>query len=133
MATNYVQRGDALNYTAGADIQSGEQTGLSHGLFGMPIISLSAYLSGNLTASAVMQETEEASMTDELHKITVPSIFLWGKYDFVVSPALAHSAYERVSSTSKSVVIFEKSGHSPMDNEASLFAQEVISFVEAHK
>ncbi len=24
MATNYVQRGDALNYTAGADIQSGD-------------------------------------------------------------------------------------------------------------
>lgn len=113
--------------------QSGAYTGASHGLFTNPIFSLGSKLSGGLTANAIYKETEAAAMTDQLHKITTPSIFLWGKYDFVVPPALAHSAYSKVSSTSKSVVIFEKSGHSPMDTEASLFTQEVIDFVEAHK
>jgi pimeloyl-ACP methyl ester carboxylesterase len=116
-----------------ADIQSGGSTGASHGLLTNPILSLSSKLSGSLTSNAIHTETEAAAMTSQLDKVTIPCIFLWGKYDFVVSPALAHSAFNNVSSTSKSVVIFEKSGHSPMDTEASLFSQEVIDFVEAHK
>ena len=116
-----------------ADIESGESTGSSHGVFTNPIFSLGSKLSGSLTSNAIYEETEAAAMTNQLDKVTIPCIFLWGKYDFVVSPALAYSAYDKVSSTSKSVVIFEKSGHSPMDSEASLFSQEVIDFVEAHK
>lgn len=116
-----------------ADVQSGEQTSSSHGLLTNPILSLGSKLSSGLTANAIFKETEAAAMTNQLDKVTIPCLFLWGKYDFVVPPALAYSAYNKVSSTSKKVALFEKSGHSPMDNEASLFSQEVIDFVEAHK
>ena len=90
-------------------------------------------MAGLLTANTINGETEKASMTADLNKITIPSLFLWGKYDFVVPPSLGEMAFNNVSSTKKEVVIFEKSGHSPMDSEPDLFAEKVIQFVELHK
>lgn len=115
------------------DITSGEAGTSSHGLATSPVLSLSAFLSGSMTANAIMAETEKAAMTNELHKITIPTLLLWGKYDFVVSPALGESAFANISSTDKKLVIFDLSGHSPMDNEASKFSDEVEEFVELYK
>lgn len=105
----------------------------SHGLFTSPITSLASVFSGQSTATAILSETEAAAMTDRLDEITIPCVFLWGQYDFVVPPALAESALERVSSTEKHLVLFEHSGHSPMDNEADLFVEEVRTFIERYK
>lgn len=116
-----------------ADIAEGESGTPSHGLATSPITSLSAYLSGNLTASAIMEETEKLSLTDELYKINIPTLLLWGKYDFVVAPALGESAYANISSTEKELIIYDFSGHSPMDNEAAKFADDVERFIELHK
>ncbi|MFK8046387.1 MAG: alpha/beta hydrolase, partial [Crocinitomicaceae bacterium] len=69
----------------------------------------------------------------DLNKITIPSQFLWGKYDFVVPPAVGVDAYNRVSSVNKEIIIFEKSGHSPMSNEPVKFANSIIDFVELYK
>lgn len=116
-----------------AEITSGDAGTPSHSLATSPIFSLSAFLSGSMTASAIMEETEQAAMTDELHKITTPTLLLWGKYDFVVPPALGESAFANISSTEKKLVIFDFSGHSPMDNEAAKFSDEVEAFVELYK
>jgi pimeloyl-ACP methyl ester carboxylesterase len=116
-----------------ADIHEGEGGTPSHGFLTSPIASVAGLLSGNLTASAILEETEAAAMTNEIGKITIPTIFLWGKYDFVVPPALAYTAFEKVNTTEKEVIIFEHSGHSPMDNEAELFASTVEQFVEKYK
>lgn len=116
-----------------ADITEGEASDPSHGLLTSPITSLSAFLSGNLTASAIMEETEKTAFTDELYKINIPTLLLWGKYDFVVAPALGESAFANISSTEKKLVIFDFSGHSPMDSEAATFSDEVEMFIELHK
>lgn len=89
--------------------------------------------SGNVTASQLDQEVERTSLTDQLEKIEIPTLLLWGKYDFVVSPRLGFSAYENISSEEKELVIFENSGHSPMVNEPDKFNQSVISFIEKHR
>jgi len=98
----------------------------------MPI-GLTTYLTGNATASSITPETEVLSLTNNLSSVTTPCLFLWGRYDFVVPPLLAETAYENVSSTFKEIVYFENSGHSPMDTEPDLFAAEVINFVEQFK
>lgn len=116
-----------------AAILSSEAGTPSHGLATSPILSLSAFLSGSMTANAILEETEKTAMTDELHKITIPTLLLWGKYDFVVPPALGESAYANISSTEKELVIFDFSGHSPMDSEAAKYADEVEKFVELYK
>ncbi|MCP4441917.1 MAG: alpha/beta hydrolase [Aureispira sp.] len=87
----------------------------------------------NNTAQQLMNEVESMSLTNQLHKITAPTLLLWGKYDFVVSPALAYSAYSLINSPDKELVIFDHSGHSPMDNEPLLFVQVVQDFIEKHK
>ena len=98
-----------------------------------PSTSVATWLSNMLTANAIMEETENSSMTNDLDNIIVPSLFLWGKYDFVVPPALGVSAYNRVSATDKELIIFEHSGHSPMDNEPDDYTNAVIDFVERNK
>lgn len=90
-------------------------------------------LSGNATAGQLDQEIESTSLTNQLEKITIPTLLLWGKYDFVVPPRLGFSAYESISSDDKELVIFQNSGHSPMVNEPDKFNQSVISFIEQHR
>lgn len=116
-----------------SQIVLGESGTLSHSLVTAPTMTLSAYISGMLTASAIMAETEKVAMTDELYKISIPTLLLWGKYDFVVPPALGESAFANISSTEKELVIFDYSGHSPMDTEAAKFVDEVVEFVELYK
>lgn len=98
-----------------------------------PTNLLTSTITGNITSGLLDPEVESTSLTDSLFKITVPSLFLWGKYDFVVAPQLGIDAYNKVSSTDKELVIFQESGHSPMVNEPDLFAQEIIEFVERNK
>ncbi|MGB1038410.1 MAG: alpha/beta fold hydrolase [Bacteroidia bacterium] len=95
---------------------------------------LTSFLSGNYTSNKLVENgIEEVSYTAELNKVAIPSLFLWGRYDFVVPPSLAYDAYNNVSSSFKKIVIFEKSAHSPMDTEWEAFNKEVVDFIESHK
>ncbi len=106
--------------------------GITNSLFFGPTNPLVSAISGSATSN-MLNEVEELSMTHELHKVNIPCLFLWGKYDFVVPPQLGVDAYNEVSSQQKKLVIFESSGHSPMDNEWEKFTQEVIEFVDLVK
>jgi pimeloyl-ACP methyl ester carboxylesterase len=97
---------------------------------------LTAALSGSwfyVLNNSFYNEIETTSFTGELHKIEIPTLLLWGKYDFIVPPALGYSAFDCISSPDKKLVVFDKSGHSPMHNQADEFAEVVISFIERHQ
>lgn len=135
-----IEEGGQLNnyaYTAEgllSQIASSESSPLySHSILTRPIFSLNTVFANLATSSAIEEETEATSLTSQLSDITVPCLFLWGKYDFVVPPALGFSALEEVSSADKEMIIFEFSGHSPMDSEPALFVDAVSQFVEAHR
>jgi len=113
-------------------LQQGEQGGIQASLLGGPTNPIISPISGNNTANH-LNEIELLSLTNQLNKVSIPTLILWGKYDFIVPPTLGQDTYDNISSTSKKLVIFEKSGHSPMDNEWQLFNQEVKAFVDAHK
>ncbi|MCL5127794.1 alpha/beta fold hydrolase [Algibacter sp. L4_22] len=76
---------------------------------------------------------ETVDYTNQLQEITIPSLVLWGKNDMVVPIKFAQDAYDNLGSSSKKLVIFENSGHSPMLNEPDLFAEEVIQFINTNK
>ncbi len=78
-------------------------------------------------------EVVNNSFTHELHNITIPCLFLWGKYDFVVPSSLGYDAFNRVNTSDKEILIFDKSAHSPMLNQANEFVDAVSSFIEDHK
>ncbi|MGB1217185.1 MAG: alpha/beta fold hydrolase [Saprospiraceae bacterium] len=82
---------------------------------------------------ALNMDANNHELTNRLHEIEIPSLFLWGKYDFVVPPAMGLSAYNLVNTSEKEFVLFETSGHSPMRNEGELLTQKVKEFVELYK
>jgi len=74
-------------------------------------------------------------LTDKLKTITVPSLLLWGKYDFVVPPSLGEEMLEELGTPAadKSLILFEQSGHSFEGSEMDKLVGEVIDFVERYK
>lgn len=71
--------------------------------------------------------------TSQLPEITIPSLFISGKYDMVVPIASAQNAFNNIGSASKELLIFDRSGHGPMFSEPQLFAAEVLRFMDEHK
>ncbi len=96
---------------------------------------LTAALSGSwfyLLNNNFYNEIETTSYTGELYKIELPTLLLWGEYDFIVPPELGFSAYRTISSSDKKMIVFQKSGHSPINNQPKEFVDEIIQFVEQH-
>ncbi len=94
-----------------------------------PTNPLTSFLSGNYTSQTIEAEVESTSLTAELSVITVPCLFLWGQYDFVVPPRLGIDAFEQVQAQDKELIIFERSGHSPMDNEPDAYVSAIEAFI----
>lgn len=103
------------------------------GVLNSPDASIVIYMNNQAINPPLNQDSQQNPLTDRLNEITIPSQFLWGKYDFVVPPAIGVSGYNLVGTTDKELVIFQYSGHSPMNNEPVLFVQEVTDFVELYK
>ena len=78
-------------------------------------------------------EIETTSYTNQLHNIGLPSLFLWGKYDFIVPAALGYDAYNLINTPDKNIVIFEQSGHVPMKNQPLEFVETIKTFVKTYK
>lgn len=73
-------------------------------------------------------------ISDGMAHITIPTLLLFGKWDFTCPPKLADDIEERVQSAYIKKVIFENSGHNVMsgaDREA--YWEEVMEFVEAFR
>ncbi|MFT5821143.1 MAG: pimeloyl-ACP methyl ester carboxylesterase [Crocinitomix sp.] len=111
----------------------GASSGLLKTLFLSPNNPAISGLSGLQLPQAFMNEVEATSMTNDLYKITIPTLLQWGKYDFVVPPALGYSAFDKISSTHKYLKIYEHSAHSPMNNEPDLFVADIVTFIETYK
>ena len=108
-------------------------SGADYGIANSPDISLTVYLSNQAVNPILNKESQITPLTTQLNKISIPCQFLWGKYDFVVPPALGSSAFNLVTTNKKELVIFNHSGHSPMSNEPELFVKEVVEFIELYK
>lgn len=77
-----------------------------------------------------LQSLETISFTNDLHKITIPCLLIWGKYDFNVPSPLGTEAMTKLGASYKKFFLMPNSGHSPMNGNTDLFAQTVIEFIE---
>lgn len=96
--------------------------------------SLMSFLS-NVIASSIRNidsPTYEIPNSDKLNSITIPTLLLWGKYDFVCPPGLADDILNNIGSTDVSQIIYQNSGHSPMLNEPENFWNDVLAWVKLH-
>ena len=88
----------------------------------------------NTNLSIVNQDYwQSLSYTDRLSDVTIPSLLLWGSHDLVVPPSLGRIALDALGSQEKELILFDRSGHSPMMNEEELFGVVISAFVERFK
>jgi pimeloyl-ACP methyl ester carboxylesterase len=86
-----------------------------------------------LPKSFIEEEFGKLNFTPQLSKIKIPSLIIYGKYDFVCPPILGQIMYNNISSTDKELIIYEKSAHSPMGHEIGKFKNDVTQFIETYK
>jgi pimeloyl-ACP methyl ester carboxylesterase len=67
----------------------------------------------------------------ELEKIAVPSLVIWGAHDLLISPETGRQAAARLPHAE--FVLFDKSGHLPMEEEPEAFLNTVLPFLERHR
>ncbi|MFD1553901.1 hypothetical protein DNU06_14145 [Putridiphycobacter roseus] len=104
-----------------------------YSFFNSPINSLSILTNNSLVNGVLNNDSKENPTSEFLYKVKIPAQFLWGKYDFVVPPALGIDAFNKVGSSNKKLVFFEHSGHSPMINEPEKFTNEIIGFISLYE
>lgn len=94
--------------------------------------SLTTKWSGLITNNYTREvnQLHELSYTEKLYTIQIPTLLLYSKYDFVVPPELGVSAYSRLGSINKKLIMFEYSGHSTMHYETDKFVSSIIEFID---
>ena len=80
-----------------------------------------------------LQSLETVSYSNQLQLIKIPSLLIWGKYDFIVPMASGQHALKELGSSIKELAIMPNSGHTPMNGNTDLFAETVIRFIEKVK
>lgn len=70
--------------------------------------------------------------SDQLFKVKLPTLLLWGKYDFVCPPELAEDIEKNIGSSDVNKIIYATSGHSPMVNEPDKFWSDLVEWVRTH-
>ena len=105
----------------------------THGSLTNPDLGLAVKLANSFVNPILNEDSQKNPLTSRLGEITIPSQFLWGKYDLVVPPALGVSAFNLVNTPFKEIHIFEGSGHSPMNNEPEAFVKVMKVFIEKYK
>jgi pimeloyl-ACP methyl ester carboxylesterase len=103
------------------------------------------YLFGSFStsqATANQNETDDSplsknfidlNLSPQLYKVTISTLLIGGKFDFIVPNEVLYDAYNSISSEHKEIIIFTKSGHSPSSSQAEEFAEVVINFIENYK
>ena len=80
-----------------------------------------------------MKKIIKASYSNNLYKVNIPTIVIYGKKDLVCPSELGEALYSSIGSSDKEFVLSDISKHSPMDDDRENFYNHVIRFIEAHK
>jgi pimeloyl-ACP methyl ester carboxylesterase len=70
-------------------------------------------------------------VTVELEKIAVPALVVWGAHDTLIAPEVGRRAAARLQRSE--FVLFDHSGHLPMEEEPEAFLRAVLPFLERHR
>src|SRR5215831_13319477 len=80
-----------------------------------------------------LESLNSASYSDQLYKIKIPALLLWGQFDFVVPPVVGEDAMTNLGSSYKKLVLFPHSGHHPMETDTDPVEDEIINFIETFR
>jgi proline iminopeptidase len=98
-------------------------------------IAITSQLSNGINSALVLKIDKQAyaaQISENLNKITIPILLMWGRHDFVCPIGLTEDIKTHISSTDITEKVFEQSGHYPMLNEPTEFWKSVVDWVKAH-
>jgi 2-hydroxy-6-oxonona-2,4-dienedioate hydrolase len=90
-----------------------------------------AVLTDRHSARAMVKLSRSARrnhLGDEIHRISVPTLVLWGRQDIVTPVEAAQEFYEKIKMSQ--IRWFENCGHAPMIEAADPFAAALAAFVD---
>lgn len=108
-----------------------ERAGFDY-FFHSPYHPITSAVNSSQTNKILFEQITRMSLTDELHRISLPSLILWGKYDTVTPTQLAYDQYDLISTADdeKKLVILETAGHQSLVHQPSTIVAEIISFID---
>jgi pimeloyl-ACP methyl ester carboxylesterase len=80
-----------------------------------------------------IESLQNDNYSNQMSKIKIPSLLLWGKYDFTVPPSLGEDAEKHLGSEYKKLIIYPHSGHRPMQGDTEAVNDDIVQFVERFK
>lgn len=97
--------------------------------FFSPIDFQAADINSDQTFDAIKNELATLDLSDNISQITIPTLLVWGKYDFRVPPRFAQESLLAYGSESKELFILDRSAHYVQWNESELFYNKVKHFI----
>ena len=80
---------------------------------------------------AKIMDTFCINLTDEMYKIKIPSLIIWGKDDNRISKQFGYDAYNAIGSAYKKIIILPHSGHFPTASDFPLYTRSIDKFIES--
>ncbi|OFX18323.1 MAG: hypothetical protein A2033_00615 [Bacteroidetes bacterium GWA2_31_9] len=93
---------------------------------------ITAKINLRITSIKMFNEVKNLNYSDQLYKIKIPTLFVWGKHDYVIPIKIGYDGINKIGSTDKKMLVLEKSGHSSMFNQMKPFLTEVVGFISSH-
>ncbi|MEO6916453.1 MAG: alpha/beta hydrolase [Chitinophagaceae bacterium] len=121
----------AEGYMGVADDKSGTQIFSPEDPFSLLVNYFKIYYTS--AGSNFVESLQKINYSPQMNKITIPSLLLWGKYDFTVPPSLGLDAQKQLGSAFKKLIIYPHSGHRPMQGDTEMMQDDIIDFVERFK
>ena len=87
---------------------------------------------GQNTIDALEDELVQLNLSANTTKITIPTLLIWGEYDFRVPPTFAQEALERYGAEDKELAIIENAAHFVQWQQPGVFYNLVREFVLAN-
>lgn len=84
---------------------------------------------GRFAMVRLSRSARKNHLGDQLSRVRVPTLLIWGKQDVVTPPDAAQQFHERLHDSR--LVWFDECGHVPMMEHAGAFAREMLSFEES--
>lgn len=106
--------------------------GVFHHLYFSGYSPIGAKMNLLITASTMFDEVKDTDLTPEMYKIKIPTLFIWGRHDYVIPVEEGINGYNAIGSIDKKMTILEYSGHSCMYNEMDEFLNELFDFVDSY-
>ena len=80
-----------------------------------------------------VESLQNVNYSNQMNRIKIPSLLLWGKFDFTVPPSLGVDAEKQLGSAYKKLITYPHSGHRPMQGDTEIMEDDIIDFVEKFK